>query len=107
MFFLPFILSKLDITIPEGSETITKYAFGVFMLSLIALLSFINVLGYFLSLHLVQRYDISNKYPKFRRIINYYEKSSLLFIFMETLLILVCLLILIVSALYLLNKIIF
>ena len=50
----------------------TNIAFGVFILSLIALLAFINVLGYFLSLHLVQRYDIKNKYPKFSFIINYY-----------------------------------
>jgi hypothetical protein len=46
-FFLPFILNKLDINIPEGSEVITKYAFGVFIFSLVALLAFINILGYF------------------------------------------------------------
>ena len=104
---LMYILNILGIEIPEGSEAITKYAFGVFILSLITLLAFMNVLRYFLSLHLVQRYDISNKYPKFRRIINFYEKSSLLFIFMETLFCIVCLLILIISALYWLNKIVF
>ena len=106
-FGLPFILSKFDINIPEGSEAITKYAFGVFILSLIAFLTFINVLGYFLSLHLVQRYDIGNKYPKLKILVNYYEKSSLIFILMETLFCIGCLLFLIISALIYLNKIIF
>ena len=34
---LMYILNWLGIEIPEGSEAITKYAVGVFMLSLIAL----------------------------------------------------------------------
>ena len=62
-FFLPFILNKLDINIPEDAENITKYAFGVFILSLVALLEFINVIGYFLSLHFIQRYELSKKIP--------------------------------------------
>ena len=104
---LMYILNWLGIEIPEGSEAITKYAFGVFILSLVALLAFINVLGYFLSLHLIQRYDIKNKYPKFNFIINFYEKSTLLFVLIETLFCIGCLLFLIISALIYLNKIIF
>ena len=105
MLFL--ILNWLGIELPEGSEALTKYAFGVFILSLVALLAFMNVLGYFLSLHLVQRYDIANKYPKFRRIVKFYEKSSLLFILIETLFCIGCLLFLIITALIYLKKIIF
>jgi hypothetical protein len=105
MLFL--ILNKLGIQVPDGSEVITQYAFGVFILSLIALLSFMNVLGYFLSLHLVQRYEIDTKYPRLKKIINYFEKSSLLFILMETLFCIVCLLFLIIISLMYLHKIIF
>jgi uncharacterized protein Usg len=105
MLFL--ILDWLGIELPESSETLTNYAFGVFTLSLVALLTFMNVLGYFLSLHLVQRYDISNKYPKFRRIVNFYEKNSLLFILIETLFCIGCLLFLIITAFIYLKKIIF
>ena len=106
-FVLPFILNKLDINIPVGSEAITKYAFGVLVLSLVALLSFINVLGYFLTLYLVQRYDIVSKYPKIKFIVNFFEKSSIIVILMETILCIVCLLFLIITALIYLNKIIF
>jgi hypothetical protein len=97
---LNFILNKLGIgmSIPEGSEALTKYTFGVLLLSLIALLSFINVLGYFLSFYLLQRYNITDKYPKLKKIVGYYEKSSLLFVFIEVLFCIVCLLILIITA---------
>jgi hypothetical protein len=106
-FILPFILSKFDIQIPEGGEVITQYAFSVFIFSLIILLAFINILGYFISLHLVQRYDFKNKYPKFKIIINYFEKSTLIFVLIETLFVLLGLLFLIISALFYLKKIIF
>ena len=64
------ILNKLGIHVPEGSDVLTQYAFGVFILSLVALLAFINVLGYFLSLHLVQRYEVATKYPRLKFLIN-------------------------------------
>jgi hypothetical protein len=68
-----YIFNKLGIEVYEGSETITEYASGVLMLSLIALFGFLNVLDYFLSLYLVQRYDIKIKYSKLRRIISFYK----------------------------------
>ena len=73
-------------------------------LSLIALLAFINVLGYFLSLHLIQRYDIANKYPRFKWIFSFFEKNTLFFILIETFFCMVCLLILIITALIYLKK---
>ena len=65
---------------------------------LIALLAFINILGYFLSLHLVIRYDFQNKYPKFKKLINYYKKSSMLYIGFEILICITCLFILILGS---------
>lgn len=104
---LIYILNKLSIKIPEGSEVLIDYASGVLILSLIALLSFINVVGYFLSLHLIQRYDIKKKYPKFNKIISFYENRTLFFILLEILICIFCLLFLIISALYCVNKFIF
>jgi hypothetical protein len=105
-FILPFILNYLDIKLPEGSETLTQYAFGVFTLSLVASLCFLNVFGYFLSLYLVQKYNIELKYPRFKKIINYYEKSSLIFIFIELIMGVFCMLFLMITAFIFLKKII-
>jgi len=52
----------------------------MFTLSLIVLISFINVFGYIFSLYLISKYDIETKFPKLKRIIKYYEKSIQLFI---------------------------
>ena len=105
-FIIPFILNKLDITLPEGSEKLTQYSFGVFILSLIAFMSFINVIGYFFTLYLVHRYDIVTKFPKLKKITNYFEKSSLFLIIIECLFCVVCLLILMVTSFFYLKSII-
>lgn len=97
-FILPFILNILDINIPEGSENLTNYAFGVMTLSLIALLCFINVLGYFLSLYVLDKYNIETKFPKLSKIKTYYKNTTLIFIIYESLFCIFCLLFLIISA---------
>lgn len=74
-FLFPFIISKLDIYLylPENSEPIVQYVFGVIILSLIAILSFINVFAYLI----IISYYNKKKYPKLKRIINYYKKKIL------------------------------
>ena len=59
---------------------------------------------HFLNLYLVQRFDIKNKYPKFSRIIGYFENSALLFILVECIFCVICLLIILISALYIIKK---
>ena len=74
--------------------------FSIFILSLICLLKFISVVGYLTSIYLVNKYDVETKYPKFKRIIRYYEKSSLFFVVLEGVMCVVFLLLIIVSSLY-------
>lgn len=100
-FSLPFILSYLDINIPENASTLTNYSFSVFLLSLIALLCFLNVLGFLVAYILIQKGDYENKYPKFKTIINYFKKTTIFYVIIEGLICLICLLMLIVfSILY-------
>ena len=84
-YFLPFILSKVGSNISEESESIIRYAFSMFTLNLIVLICFINVFGYILSLYLISKYEIETKFPKLKRIIKYYEKSTQFFIILEVL----------------------
>jgi len=95
---LPFILNILDINIPEGSENLTNYAFGVMIMSLVALLCFINVLGYFLSFHVLDKYNIETRFPKLSKIKKYYKNTTLIFIIYESLFCIFCLLFLIITA---------
>jgi DNA polymerase type B, organellar and viral len=84
-YFLPFILSKVGGNISEESESIIRYAFSMFTLNLIVLICFTNVFGYILSLYLISKYDIETKFPKLKRIIKYYDKSTQFFIIIEVL----------------------
>ena len=52
-----FIFSLLDINIPEHASTLTQFSFSVFLLSLVALFCFINVLDYFIVYILIQKGD--------------------------------------------------
>jgi len=98
-FLFPFVLDYFGLTIPENSEPIIQYVFGVTILSLIALISFINVFAYLFIMYSMNHYNLENKYPRFNRIINYYKKSSLIIIIIEFTLGLSCLLMLFILSL--------
>nr|QCI56443.1 hypothetical protein [Hypsizygus marmoreus] len=82
-FLLPLIINNLGKDISNDAEPIILYSFSMFTLTLIALVCFINVIGYFISLYLIHKYDIDNKYPKLKRLIKYYEKYSFTIILIE------------------------
>jgi hypothetical protein len=48
LFSFPFILYNLDINVNDSDPTITQLAYGVFLLTLVTLFCFINIIGYFL-----------------------------------------------------------
>jgi hypothetical protein len=94
-FSLAFILSYLDINIPDHASTLTHFSFSVFLLTLVALLCFINVLGFLIAYIIIQKGNYENKYPKLKKIISYYKKSTLFYVIIEALICLCCLLLLI------------
>lgn len=98
-FTLPFILSNLDINIPENASSLTNVSYGVFLLSLIALFCFINILGFFTAYILVLKGDYENKYPRLKRYINFYKKGTILSLTIEIIFCFISLLLLVVFSL--------
>ncbi len=82
-YFIPFIFNKLSKEIPADADFIIHYSFYMFILSLISLVCFINALAYLISLYLVNKYDIHNKFPKFEKLIKYFEKSTFFMVIIE------------------------
>ena len=103
-FLLPVILSKLDINLSDNASTFVNYSYGVFLLSLIALLCYINVLIYLFIYIVIQKKDYESRYPRLKRFINYYKNMNLLFAIIESVLCFICLLILTSSSLVLIFK---
>ena len=98
-FLLTFILDGLNINIPDNASHHVNYCFNIFILSLICLLNFINVIGYLLSIYVINKYDVETKFPKFKKVILYYENSSLFFVFLEGLICVLFLLCIIIFSL--------
>jgi hypothetical protein len=82
-YFLPFILAKFSPNITPETEPIISYSFSMFILSLLVLICFFNVVGYILSIYLINKYDIETKFPKFKWYINFYNSTSKFFLVLE------------------------
>ena len=54
------------------------------ILNIVALFCFINVFGYIVSLYILDKYNVEEKYPKLILIINYFKKSSQFTIIVES-----------------------
>ena len=74
-FLFGLILDSLNININEEASHHLNYVFGIFILALICLLNFINVVGYLSSMYLISKYDIESKFPKLKIFIKYYESG--------------------------------
>ena len=61
-FLLPLIY-KLENELPTDSSLFVRYAFTILVVAILTLGSFLNIIGYFVALYLIQKYDIHNKYP--------------------------------------------
>ena len=66
-FSLPFILSKINIDSVSLDTEEAKLAYGLLLISLVALFCFINVIGFILSYVLLQKGDYESKYPKLKK----------------------------------------
>ena len=63
-------------SISPGSASLNQYAFGVFILSAVAISTSVNILLYFLSMYLIKKGDYESKYPKLAWIIRRYKDVS-------------------------------
>jgi negative regulator of genetic competence, sporulation and motility len=63
-FFLPFLLSFLDLKIEDSYARIIQLANGVFLLSLVAFFCLLNVFFYSIVLLLIKQASYETKYPR-------------------------------------------
>lgn len=82
-FLLYFILNTLNIDVSTEVEHNLNFALGIFLLSIVCLLNFISVVGYLTSIYLLSKYNVETKFPKFKKIIKYFENSSLFWVVIE------------------------
>lgn len=89
-FSFLIIMNYLGISLPDNVEIFAQYVFGVITLSLIALISFINIIMYFFIIYIFNKYKIEEKYPILKNnlilkwIIKKYKQTTIFFIVIET-----------------------
>lgn len=82
-YIIPFIFKTLGSNIPEDAEPIVTFSFNILILSLIVLFCLINITGYFISIYLINKYDVEKKFPKYSKLIRYYENSQIFYVIIE------------------------
>ena len=104
-FFLPIILNYLNIEIPDDALPIINFSFGIFLLAIIALLCFLNVVGYLSAIILLNKYkdNIEIKYPRLKKFLLYFENTSLVYVLIDGILCIIFLLSIIFSCLRMLG----
>jgi len=83
---LPFILSLVNLDISNTAPQLLQLSKWVFILTLVCLLSLLNVFFYGISYVLIAQYDLQNKFPRLKKIIIYYKNSNLIFMVIEAIL---------------------
>ena len=73
----------MDWNYPPNAAPLVEVLFNVAMISLVVFLCFINVFGYLIAFYLLEYYKIDKKYHKINGIINYFKKSSWIFLIFE------------------------
>lgn len=83
--FLLYIIDYLGKEIPADSIALVNQCFNLLILLLVILFGIINIIGYFLSIIVVQKYEdkLTSKYPFLIRIVNFYVKRTIFFIILE------------------------
>jgi hypothetical protein len=94
-YIFPIILSKLDINLND-LEPSKQVFYGYFLLSLVALFCFLNIIFYILGYYILQRGNYEEKYPRLKPFINFYKNTNIILIIVESILCLICLLLMLI-----------
>jgi|SRR5882757_1971404 len=93
-FALPLILNFLGISFPSDNETnpFLTLITSVLILSIICLLCFINLIGYFSAIYFLRnnKYNLDIKYPRLNKILKYFERTSLFYAVIEGVIAIFC-----------------
>lgn len=85
MFIFSFLpLSLMDIPIiPETVSGFQKFLLALIILALLTLWSFIDIVGHFITLYLIDYTKAVEKYPKLKPVLNYFKKTNYIFLGIE------------------------
>jgi hypothetical protein len=84
-FFIPIVVAKFSPIVTPEMDPLIDYTFSMFILNLIVLACFFNIVGYIVSIYLIESYDLVNKLPSFNKYLKYYHKTIKILLCIEIL----------------------
>jgi|SRR5271170_1885486 len=72
----PFSIFDFSSIIPDNITDIQKFIFSIIILLIITLWCFIDIVGHFIVLYLIDYSKLENKYPIIKPILNYFKKIN-------------------------------
>jgi hypothetical protein len=97
---LPFIINIIGKDIPNDADPFITFCFNISIIAIIVLICFTNAIAYILTIYFMKIYSLESKFPILKKILKYFEKTSLYFILVELLIGYTLLLTIIVICLY-------
>src|SRR5258708_38762991 len=104
LYSFPVILNNFSVSASDSDPVVSQLAYGVFLISLVALFCFINILGYIISYYLIQKGNYELKYSILKRVINYFNRETLAYFIIESFLYLTCLILVIIFSILFIIK---
>jgi len=83
VYFLPFVYATFNPNVTAEAEPLIRYSFSMFIMSLLVLVCFFNIIGYILSIYWIDRLDIEAKFPFFKWYIQFYSKTNKILLVVE------------------------
>src|SRR5258708_36634541 len=84
LYSFPVILNNFSVSASDSDPVVSQLAYGVFLISLVALFCFINILGYIISYYLFRKEIYELKYLNLKRVINYFNRKTLAYFIIES-----------------------
>nr|YP_011014457.1 hypothetical protein V2724_mgp22 [Pallidohirschioporus biformis]WQA11110.1 hypothetical protein [Pallidohirschioporus biformis] len=108
MSIILYLLHKVQRTdVPEETSLLVEYAFNMFIISSIVLYFLLNILGYILSIYVIEKYKLTDKYPKLSKFVNYYINVTTTFLVVEAFICISLLLFIVISNGYICSSVLF
>jgi hypothetical protein len=79
----PFSIFDFSSIIPNNITDIQKFIFSIIILLIITLWCFIDIVGHFIVLYLIDYSKLENKYPIIKPILNYFKKINYILLTFE------------------------
>lgn len=107
-FILFFLNKHLNVQVPDDVAALFNFSLGMLIFSGLLIGAILNIYITVIILYYKDKYELELKfknYPFLVRIIKFYQKSSYVNIFIESIIVLVCILTIFLASLYIILKI--